>query len=211
MLVFNVLTAFPRLIEQFADESLLKKAREKKLIVIKAHDIRGYTTDKHRAIDDKPYGGGPGMVLKIEPIYRCLKKIKSLPKKKDSRIILLSPRGKQFSQKDAKRLSAYKTLIVICGRYEGIDERVGDRLADEVFSIGPYVLSGGELAALVIVEAVSRHIPGVVGKKESVLKDDFPQYTKPEIFNNWRVPKVLLSGNHAKIESWRRSQTKKQN
>ena len=211
---YTLLTIFPHILDSYLNESILKKAITKKLLGISFVDFRKYTDDTHKTVDDTPYGGGPGMVIKIEPIYKALKKHKLFPSKKTSRIILLSPRGKMFDAKMAKRLSSYKHIAFICGRYEAIDERVAEHLADEVVSIGDYTLSGGELAAMVMIETVSRFIPGVVGKMESVTKDDVPQYTKPEVFSpkkevSWNVPSVLLSGNHGKIQAWRDKQKNK--
>ncbi len=208
---FNILTSFPKILDSYINESILKRAQKNKKIKIITHDLRKYTSDKHRNIDDTPYGGGPGMVMSIQPIHTCLKKLKLFPSKKSERIILLSPRGKNFTQGDAKRLSKYKTLTFIAGRYEGVDERVKENIADEVISIGDYVLSGGELPALIIIETISRLIPGVLGKHESAVKDDHPQYTKPEKYFpkklskiSWGVPQVLLSGNHKKIAEFRK-------
>lgn len=211
MIVFHLLTIFPHIVDSYINESLIKRAQQKRLILIKTHDIRKFAADKHKTIDDTPYGGGPGMVMKLNPIYKTLTALKlTTTKKKKCRIILLSPRGQTFTQNTARRLSRYKTIAFICGRYEGVDERVAKHIADESISIGDYILAGGELAALVMMETIARLIPGVVGKHESVTKSDFSQYTKPEIFypkkskkEVWRVPKVLLSGNHKKIKDWR--------
>lgn len=191
----------------------MKRAIQKKILSVKFHDIRKNAVDKHRTVDDTPYGGGPGMVMMVEPFYKTLKTLKLFPSKRDSRIILLSPRGKQFNTATAKRLSKYKNISFICGRYEAIDERVADNIADETISIGDYTLSGGELPAMVIIETISRFIPGVIGKMESVTKADVAQYTKPENFSPkkgtiWKVPSVLLSGNHAKIIAWKNSKEK---
>lgn len=221
---FDFLTIFPSMFDSYLNESILKRAKEKKLLSFATHDLRTWTTDKHHTVDDKPYGGGPGMIMKVEPIYRALKDLKVL-NKKSTCIILLSAKGKQFSHSDATRLAKkYKRVVFICGRYEGVDERVAEHLADEEFSIGPYVLTGGELPAMVIADAVGRHIPGVLGSSESLLEEshsmptpytlqpttshEYPQYTRPEIFSpkkgiNWRVPKELLSGDPKKISAWR--------
>lgn len=217
----DIITIFPNLFSGFLTESLLARAQKKKLITIKTHDLRRWTTNKHKTVDDRPYGGGAGMVLKIEPIFRAVKSLKVKKFKKKIRIILLSAKGKTFTQKDARRLVKYEQLIFICGRYEGVDERVAKYVADEEVSIGNYVLFGGEVASMVVIEAVSRLIPGVVQKEESIKNESFsdkeskvkeyPQYTRPEIFvlgkNKLRVPNVLLSGNHKKIEEWRRRNT----
>jgi len=229
MVSFEILTIFPKLFDSFLNHSLIKKAIEKGLIEVKVHNLRDFTRDKHKSVDDRPYGGGYGMVLKIEPIFRALKKIvkfKVEKKKikileKGTKIILLTPRGKTFNQKMAFQFSKLKKIVIICGRYEGIDERVAKHLANLELSIGPYDLMGGELAAMVIVEAVSRLVPGVLGKKE-LLKErttkdkgfvEYPQYTRPEVFCpkkgiKWRIPTILLSGNHKKIEEWRKKHGK---
>lgn len=200
---FDIITIFPKMFDCYFSESIIKRAQEKRLIKITAHDLRKYATDKHKKVDEKPYGGGPGMVLKVEPIYKAVADLKKKGKK--TRVILFSTRGKKFDAKIAKRLSKYNQLILICGRYEGVDERVAKYIADEEISIGDYVLSGGELAAMVLVDSVSRQIPGVLGKIESLeeIKGSYPAYTRPENFKNWKVPKVLLSGHHQKIAKWR--------
>ena len=204
MIKFEVVTIFPNIFSGFLSESLLAKAQAKKLISIKTHYLRKWTTDRHQTIDGKPYGGGPGLVFKVEPIYKAIKAIK--PKKK-SKVILFSPRGKKFTNELAKKWSKLDQLILICGRYEGVDERVAEHLVDELISIGDYVLNGGEVAAMAIIESVSRQLPGFMHDGESSAKDDHAQYTRPEIFKKWRVPKVLLSGDHKKIEEWRRRNT----
>ncbi|MDP2704088.1 MAG: tRNA (guanosine(37)-N1)-methyltransferase TrmD [bacterium] len=208
-IAFSIISIFPEAFSSYLKTSILGKAGERKLINIKAVDPRTFTKDKHKTVDDKPYGGGPGMVMKIEPIYKAVQSARKKGKKE--RVILFSTRGKIFTQKDARRLAKYDHLILICGRYEGVDERVAKHIADEEISIGDYVLSGGELPAMVIVEAVSRHIPGVLGKYESLeeIKGSYPVYTRPEMFTTktgkkLKVPKVLLSGNHKKIEEWRK-------
>ncbi len=196
----------------------MAKAIEKKIIQIKIHNLRDWADGKHKVVDDKPFGGGPGMVLKIEPIYKAMKEIvgseKRIVKKK---IIFLSPRGKKFTQKTAQAWSKnLKQLIIISGRYEGVDERV-KKLADETISVGDFITLGGEIPAMAIIEATARLIPGVVGRVESIQKLDFPQYTRPEVFKPkvrtkksevWGVPKVLVSGNHKKIEEWRKKNSK---
>jgi tRNA (guanine37-N1)-methyltransferase len=200
-------------------ESLLKKAQEKKLLKINVHDIRSFTTDKHKAVDDRPFGGGPGMVFKPEPVYRALKsvgaaksrKLAEWPKDKTKPFaIYLSPQGKTLNQDVAKRLSAYKHLVLLCGHYEGVDERVLGWVNQEI-SIGDYVLTGGELPALVLVDTVSRFVSGVVKEEESVQRDsfsdgllDYPHYTRPNEFMGFKVPDVLLSGDHKKVEEWRK-------
>lgn len=204
---FDIITIFPQILDSYFGESLLKKAQDKGLISIKTHNLRDFTDDKHRKVDDSPYGGGPGMVLKAEPIAKAVEKIKG--KNKKSRTILFSLRGKKFDQKEAHRLAKYDQLIFICGRYEGVDERVARHVADEEISLGDFVLSGGELPAAIVIEAVSRLIPGMLGKIESLeeKKGSYPVYTKPETVKlggkNRKVPPVLLSGDHKKIDGWR--------
>ena len=216
---FNILTIFPRIFDSFFSESILKRAIDKKLIEINTVNIRDFTSDKHNTVDDTPCGGGAGMVMKVEPIYKALQKIK---KNKKNRIILLTPAGKQFNQNIAKKYSKLDEITFICGRYEGIDARI-EKFIDEKISIGPYVLNGGEVAATAIIEAVSRLIPGILGNIESIEEESFstnqpfeleyPQYTKPEIFEaegkKYRVPKILLSGDHKKIKEWRMQKAKK--
>lgn len=219
-MTFDLLTIFPNIFNSYFQESILGRARKQGLIKINIHNLRDYTLDKHKTTDDVPYGGGPGMVMKIEPIYRALKDIvparilkEGLKKEKGkkSRIILLSTRGEVFTQKKGRELSPYKRLILICGRYEGVDQRVARYLVDEEISIGDFVLTGGELAAMIIVDAVSRLLPDVLGNKESLEEESFrksrekeyPQYTRPAQFLNWKVPKVLLSGDHREIKEWR--------
>ncbi|MBI2053865.1 MAG: tRNA (guanosine(37)-N1)-methyltransferase TrmD [Candidatus Staskawiczbacteria bacterium] len=209
MIKFDVITIFPEIFGSFLKESLLHKAQEKKIIRIKIHNLRDFADSKHKVVDDKPYGGGPGMVLKIEPIYKAIKKVRS----RKSKVIFLSPRGKKFTQTIAKKWAKrLNQLVIISGRYEGIDERI-KKLADETISVGNFITLGGEVPAMAIIEAVARLVPGVVGKRTSIEKLDFPQYTRPEIFSpkktaNWPVPKVLISGNHKKIEEWRKKKSK---
>ena len=208
-MTFHIITIFPNAFECYFKASIIKRAIDNKLIKINIIDLRKFSNDKHKTVDDKPYGGGPGMVLKIEPIYRAIERIKAkfqIPNSK-FKVILFSTRGKQFESKIAKNLSKYTDIILICGHYEGVDERVAKYIADEEISIGDYILTGGEIPAMITVDAVSRFIPGVLGKKESLeqIKGSYPTYTRPEVFNKkWRVPKVLLSGNHKKIEEWRK-------
>lgn len=222
MLRFEVLTIFPKIFQGFLEESFIKKAREKKKIEIEIWNLRDFTFNKHRTVDDRPYGGGLGMVLRIEPIFRVIKEIEKRKriKKEKRKIILFTPRGKQFTQNLAYELSKFNQLILICGRYEGVDERVAKYLADLKLSIGPYDLMGGELPAMVLIETVTRLIPGVIGKpeflKERIVEGGFieyPQYTRPAVFSpkkgiEWKVPKVLLSGNHQKIKEWRKKHQK---
>lgn len=213
---FDIITIFPEVIAPYAEASILGRAQNKKLLKIKAHDLREWSSDKkHRKVDDTPYGGGPGMVMKVEPFEKAVKAVKKRGKK--TRVILTSASGKMFTQKDAKRLAKYDQLIFLCGRYEGVDARVEEHVADESFSIGEYVLTGGELPALVMADAVARHVPGVLGAKESLETEsygkegtlEYPQYTKPEAYKKWKVPEVLLSGNHKNIEAWREERMKK--
>lgn len=212
---FDILTLFPDIIKPYLSDSILKRAQDKKLIKVNLYNWRDYATDKHKTVDDKPYGGGAGMLLKVEPIYKQLKAIKAIKHDRKTRVIMLAPDGKQFNHDEAVRLSTYKRLVLLSGRYEGFDARV-EKFVDEKISIGPYVLSGGELASLVFVEAIARQLPGVLGHDEA-LKDEtfshgseygeYPQYTRPEAFEyngkKLKVPKVLLSGDHKKVEEWK--------
>ncbi len=213
---FDIITIFPRLFEPYTKESLLKRAQEKGLFEIRVHDLRDWTTDKHKTVDDKPFGGGLGMVLKVEPLYRAVSTLKLKVKNEKRKIILFTPRGRKFTQKKAYEYAKLEQLIMICGRYEGVDERVAKYIADEEISIGDYVLMGGEIAAMAVIETVARLIPGVVGKPEFLpernLKRkgfiEYPRYTRPEVFEpkggvKWKVPRALLSGDHKQIEEWR--------
>lgn len=209
---FDIITIFPKILDSYFKESILKRAIKSGLIEIKTHNLRDFTSDKHHKVDDTPYGGGPGMVFKAEPIIKAVDRIKQQAasgKKIKLRVILFSLRGERFTQETAHRLSKCNQLIFICGRYEGVDERVAKYVADEEISIGNFILSGGELPAAIVVESVARLIPGVLGKKESLeeLKGSYSVYTRPEIVKvggkNRRVPKIMLSGNHKKIEEWR--------
>ncbi len=214
---FDIITLFPEMFSAYFDESILKRAREAGFIETVVHQLRDYATDKHRKVDDTPYGGGAGMVLKVEPIYRCLETIGGLRGNGEStppaRVVLFSAKGKRFTQAEAKRLAGYGRLILICGRYEGVDERVAEHLADEELSLGDFVLTGGEVPAMAVVDAVARLVPGVLGNELSAVREshsepgllEYPQYTKPEEFRGWTVPPVLLSGNHAEIERFRAS------
>ena len=206
----DLITIFPEVCSPYLQASILGRAQKKKLLDLKVHDLRSYTKNKHHRIDDTPYGGGPGMVMQVEPFDRALKKVQT--RRKKIRVVMTSAAGKRFTQKDAKRLAKYDQVIFLCGRYEGIDARVEKHLADESLSIGDYVLTGGELPALVMSDAIARMVPGVLGKAESLETEshtiegvlEYPQYTKPEKHGKWSVPKILLSGDHAKIEEWRR-------
>ena len=213
----DVLTLFPGMFRDFLGESIIKRSQEKKKVEIRIHNIRDYSTDKHKKADDRPFGGGPGMVLTTEPIYSALKHIVAAKgRDQGARVILLSPQGKKFDQKTAKRLSKLKRLVLICGHYEGVDERVREHLVDTEISIGDYVLTCGELPAMVVIDAVTRLVPGVLGDKNSALSESFednlleyPQYTRPAAFRGWAVPAVLLSGDHKNIEVWRRREAVK--
>ncbi len=255
---FDIITIFPNIFDSYFKESIIGRAKKNKLIEIETHDLRQWTTDKHRSVDDSPYGGGPGMIFKVEPIWKAAKDISKLsfPRKRESRswipgqarndkkrkrrVILFSAKGKQFTQADARRFAICDQLILICGRYEGVDERVAEHIADEELSVGNFVLTGGEIPAMIVVDAVSRLIPGVLGKKESLAEESFskrpqttdyrlqsknsksvvgsrstvdsyleyPQYTRPEKFRGWKVPEVLLGGNHKNIREWREKQSR---
>jgi tRNA (guanine37-N1)-methyltransferase len=209
MMKFDILTLFPKMFSSPFQESILGKAIEKRLIQIRTINLRDFTSDKHRVVDDTPYGGGQGMVMKGEPIARAIEWVKS--QDPSAYTIFLTPQGKPFNQKMAQELSDRSHLVLLCGRYEGIDERVRRLFADEEISIGDYVLTGGELAAMVLMDAVSRLLPGVLGSDRSAEEDSFfqslleyPQYTRPPNFRGMEVPEVLLSGNHAAISRWRR-------
>jgi tRNA (guanine37-N1)-methyltransferase len=209
MIRFDILTIFPEMFASPCGCSLLKKALDKGLIAVQLHDIRDYAEDKHHMTDDAPYGGGGGMVMKVEPIDRALRSIPRMGE--DVPIILLTPQGERFSQKMAEELVAYQQLVLVCGHYEGVDERVRTQLVSREISIGDYVLTGGELSAMVVVDAVSRLIPGVLGNCNSAGEDSFsmglleyPHYTRPAEYRGWKVPDVLLTGNHREIEIWRR-------
>jgi len=252
---FNVITIFPDLISHYANESILGRGQKAGAIKINPVNLRDFTEDKHKSVDDTPYGGGPGMVMKPEPIFKALKTLDAIPFRKadglskikkifsgdikrKKRTVLLSPRGRQFDQRIAEQWSKLDEITFVCGRYEGIDQRVTDNMIDEEVSIGPYVLAGGELGSLVMIEAVSRLIPDVLGNPESLEEETFtsspnhiitkthtnkesdkvikcsgdkvtkeyPQYTKPSDFKGWKVPDILLSGDHKKIDEWRKEQ-----
>ena len=218
---FDIITIFPDFFDSFKKESIIARALKNELIEIKINDLRKWSKDKHKTVDDKPYGGGRGMVMKVEPIYQAVKDLKKKTRTRKRKVILFSPRGKRFNQKTAFSLSKLKHLILICGRYEGIDERVARHIADQTISIGDYVLMGGEIPAMILIETITRLIPGVLGKsellKERITKKrgfiEYPQYTRPEVFSpakgeRWIVPKVLTSGNHKKIEEWRKKHSK---
>lgn len=204
----DILTLFPKMFKGPFEESIVKRAREKEIVKIKIHNLRDWAKDKHKTVDDKPYGGGAGMVLMIEPIFNALKNLKT----KNSKIILLSPQGKKFSQEKAKYLSKQKHLILICGHYEGFDQRIRENLIDEEISIGDYVLTGGELPAMVLTDSIVRLLPGALGDKESLINETHsnlnlkkhPVYTRPENFKGLKVPEILVSGDHKKIKAWKK-------
>lgn len=221
---FELITIFPNIMDSYFNESLFKRAQKNKLIKIRTHFLRRWTNDKHQTVDDRLYGGGAGLLFKIEPIYKALKALRVLDKKQrkqsNSRVILLAANGRRFTQREAERLVKYDRLVFICPRYEGVDARI-EKFIDEKISIGDYVLAGGELPATVVIESICRLIPGFVGKQESVQQDshrqdgylEHPQYTRPEIFvtnegKKIRVPKILLSGHHLAIDAWRTKKSK---
>ena len=218
---FDIVTLFPDIINSYMRTSILGRALETGQFQVQTWHIREFTTDKHQTVDDTPYGGGAGMVMKVEPIDRALSAAKRDLKAKSSelkaRTVVLSARGEQFTQAKAYEYAQLDQLVLICGRYEGIDQRVADHLADEELSIGPYVLAGGEIAALAVAEATARLLPGVLGNADSLQTEshnqpgtiEAPQYTKPEEYNGWAVPEVLLSGDHGAIKKWREEQSKK--
>jgi len=214
MIRFDILSVFPGMFASPLAESLIGKARDKGLVDIRFHDIRDYATDRHRMTDDAPYGGGGGMVMKVEPVDRALVAI--LPDRSEGLVILMTPQGEPFTQRRAEELASHPRLVLLCGHYEGVDERVREHLVDRELSIGDYVLTGGELAAMVVVDAVSRLIPGVLGNDASAAEDSFstgileyPHSTRPATYRGWPVPEVLLSGNHAEIDAWRRTEALK--
>jgi tRNA (guanine37-N1)-methyltransferase len=239
---FNIVTIFPEMITRYTDESILGRAQKNNLIEVNAVNLRDFTDDARKTVDDTPYGGGAGMVMKPEPIYKALKSIDAIPfakvdgltkvkkvfngsLKNKKRTVLLSPRGRQFDQRVAEEWSSLDEITFVCGRYEGVDARVSHYMVDEEVSIGPYVLAGGELGSLVMIEAVSRLVPGVLGNADSLLEEthgvgkptisnqqltinsEYDQYTKPADFRGWKVPDILLSGDHGKIEKWRKNRS----
>ncbi|TRZ93382.1 MAG: tRNA (guanosine(37)-N1)-methyltransferase TrmD [Dehalococcoidia bacterium] len=210
----DILTLFPQMFDGLFNYSIIGRARERHLVDIRLHNIRTYTHDKHHAVDDYPYGGGAGMVLKPEPVFEAAEAIKGELESPSVPVILLSPQGRLFNQEVARQLAGYQQLILICGHYEGVDERVVEHLANDEISVGDYLLSGGEVAAMVIVDCVVRLLPGVVGSEASLVEDshtdgllEYPQYTRPAVYRGWAVPSVLLSGNHSQIARWRRQQS----
>jgi len=216
-LQIHILTLFPQMFPSLLGSGIFKRASDRRLVEINIHNIRDHTHDKHHTVDDYPYGGGAGMVLKPEPIFEAVEAIKTDIAHKQGvntvPIILLTPQGRLFSQPMALELSQYSHLILICGHYEGVDERVRKQLVTEEISIGDYVLSGGELAAMVVAEAIARLVPGVLGSEDSAPNDshatgllEYPQYTRPPVYRGWAVPEILLSGNHAQVARWQREQ-----
>lgn len=215
----DIITIFPGFFAGPLDYGMVRQAQKKGRIAVTIHDLRGFTSDKHKTVDDRPFGGGEGMVLKPEPLFQAVEQVYSKQPSLNRRVILLSPQGRKFDQSLALEISQYPQVTLICGRYEGVDERVAEYLATDEVSIGDYVLSGGELAACVVIEAVTRLIPGVLHNESSAQRDSFgpapgclpnislldcPHYTRPEDFGGLRVPEILLSGNHARIQAWRR-------
>jgi len=222
-MTFDVITIFPEFFRSILDHGLLKRATASGRVTIRLHDLRDYTDDRHRTVDDRPFGGGPGMVFKPEPIFRAVEALRSEAPETVFPVVLLSPQGRLLTQGVAEELSQVARLVLICGRYEGVDERVAQNLATDEISIGDFVLSGGELAAAVVMEAATRLLPGVLGNAESREQDSFaissdapaevrhglldcPHYTRPAEFRDWKVPEVLLSGDHEQIRQWRRRQ-----
>ncbi len=206
----DIITLFPYMFRGPFDESIIERATKKGILEINLHNLRDFTGDRHRTVDDLPYGGGAGMVMKPEPLFRAVEKVKE-EKRSSWKVILLSPQGQPFAQEKAKELAEEEGLIFICGHYEGVDERVREHLIDEELSLGDFVLTGGELAAMVIVDAIARMLPEVLGCKDSIREDsfyqtllDYPHYTRPAEFRGWKVPGVLISGNHQKIREWRK-------
>lgn len=207
----DIITLFPEIFFGPFEASIVKRAREKKLVEINVIDLRDFTTDKHRSVDDRPYGGGPGMIMTPEPLIKAVESVKT----SESKVLLMAPQGEVFKQKTASELQSESHLIFICGHYEGIDDRVRQAVVDRVFSIGDYVLSNGNLAAMVISDAIIRLLPGALGCQQSAETESFceeglleyPQFTRPEVFKGMAVPEVLLSGNHKKIEEWRKEQS----
>lgn len=219
---FQIISIFPEIFTSYLNESILKRAQANKIITVNTHDLRRYTKDKHKTVDDTPYGGGAGMLMKVEPLYKAITDLqkKSKTPKTKRKVILLSASGKKWNQTLAKKYAKLEEVIFVCGRYEGVDARV-TKFVDEEISIGDYVLTGGELPALIMIDSITRLLPGVLGNKNSALEEshsqvglgEYPQYTRPEIFiaqkKKYPVPKVLLSGNHKEIDNWRKKKIKK--
>ena len=214
MMRIDIISLFPEMFDGPFGHSIIKRACAAGILDIHVTNPRDYAHDKHRIVDDTPYGGGAGMVMKPEPVFLAVESVPQSSEKTQCRIVLMCPGGASFTQNKARELAQYKNLILICGHYEGIDDRVREHLADETLSIGDYVLTGGELPAMVVVDAVARMLPGVLGDSESAVQDSFydglleyPQYTRPREFRGWSVPDILVSGDHAKIARWRRKQS----
>lgn len=217
---FHIISIFPKLLNSYIEDSIIKRAIDKKIVSIKNHNLRDWATDKHKTVDDTPYSGGAGMLMKIEPIYRALKAVQKNTKTKKRKVVLLSASGKTWNQKMAQKFSKLDELILLCGRYEGVDARI-KKFIDEEISIGDYVLTGGELPAMVIVDSITRLLPGALGNKESLSEEshaqenilEYPQYTRPAVFEaggkKYKVPSVLQTGNHSKIKEWREKNKKK--
>ena len=213
----DILSLFPQMFDSPFSQSIIKRAIDRELVSISIHDIRDYTYDKHHTADDSPYGGGAGMVLKPEPLFEAVESVKNEKESeadRPGRVILLTPQGRLFCHQVAQELSLEPNLILLCGHYEGVDERVREYLVTDEISIGEYILTGGELAAMVLVDAVVRLIPGVLGSEQATEDDsyangllEYPQYTRPRVYRGWEVPSILLSGNHEEIASWRREQS----
>lgn len=210
----DILTLFPKMFFGPFAESIVKRAQEKKLVKIRLHDLRGWGQGAYKAVDDHPFGGGIGMVFRPEPIFSAVEAIKSQFGNQKTKVILLTPQGQVFNQKTAQKLAQVDHLIFICGHYEGIDERIRQHLVDEEISIGDYVLTGGELPAMIVIDTIIRLIPGVLAKEKATQEESFannqleyPQYTRPESFRGWKVPPILLSGNHEKISQWRQQKS----
>jgi tRNA (guanine37-N1)-methyltransferase len=209
----DIITLFPEICRVPLRESMMKRAQDKAIVELHIHNLRDWTTDKHHVVDDAPFGGGQGMVMKPEPIFAAVEDLKSKIENQKSKIVLTSPAGRRFDQKLAKQLSQESSLIIVCGHYEGVDHRVMERLIDLEISVGDYVLTNGAIAAVVLVDAIVRLLPGTLGHEQSADDDSFsnglleaPQYTRPADFRGWKVPEVLLSGNHAEIAKWRKEQ-----
>jgi tRNA (guanine37-N1)-methyltransferase len=213
-LIIDVFTLFPEMFPCFTGASILKRAIERGVVTINLHNFREQAHDRHHTVDDYTFGGGSGMILKPEPIFEAVEALKANIEKADMPVVLLSPQGRLLSQAVAKELSVHERLVLLCGRYEGVDERVREHLVTDEISIGDYVLSGGELPAMVLIETMVRLIPGVLGSEESAVDEshsegllEYPQYTRPAVFRDWAVPEVLLSGNHAEIAKWRKEKS----
>jgi tRNA (guanine37-N1)-methyltransferase len=209
---FDVFTLLPEIFPPYLDSSILQRARVRGLIDIRVHNIRDHTSDRHHVTDDEPYGGGGGMVMKVEPMFSAVEAV--LGRQPGCPVVLLTPQGRVFNQKTADELSRHPRLALICGRYEGVDERIREHLVTDEISIGDYVLTGGELPALILIDALTRLIPGVLGDPDGAMNDshasgllEYPHYTRPPEFRGWRVPEILLSGDHARIARWRREQS----